>query len=182
MARVIGTMTAVFLFSFLFFEKEIGIYHPYMEEHCFAYRVKEGDSLWVIGKRLGVPWQKIARESSLRGTIIKVGQGLRVKLKIRKEFWAKCSWYGPKFHGRKMANGEIFDMRNPYVVAHKTLPFGSKILFENPKTQKKLVAIVKDRGPFIPGREFDLSKRAAEMLGFKREGVAILKVKILESS
>ena len=80
-----------------------------------------------------------------------------------------ASWYGPGFHGRLTANGERFDM-NELTAAHKTLPFGTRVLVHNPRTGKEVVVRINDRGPFIKGRMIDLSKAAAKALGFKSRG------------
>ena len=82
-----------------------------------------------------------------------------------------ASWYGPGFHGRLTANGERFDM-NELTAAHKTLPFGTRVLVHNPRTGKEVVVRINDRGPFIKGRVIDLSKAAAKALGMKGRGHA----------
>ncbi|QTD45957.1 septal ring lytic transglycosylase RlpA family protein [Ottowia testudinis] len=80
-----------------------------------------------------------------------------------------ASWYGPGFHGRRTANGEKFDMHE-LTAAHKTLPFGTRVLVHNPRTGKEVVVRINDRGPFIKGRVIDLSKAAAKALGFNARG------------
>ena len=80
-----------------------------------------------------------------------------------------ASWYGPGFHGRLTANGERFDM-NELTAAHKTLPFGTRVLGHNPRPGQEGVVRINDRGPFIKGRMIDLSKAAAKALGFKSRG------------
>ena len=80
-----------------------------------------------------------------------------------------ASWYGPGFHGRLTANGERFDM-NELTAAHKTLPFGTRVLVHNPRTGKEVVVRINDRGPYAKDRVIDLSKAAANALGFKSRG------------
>ncbi|MDO5691977.1 MAG: septal ring lytic transglycosylase RlpA family protein [Pseudomonadota bacterium] len=80
-----------------------------------------------------------------------------------------ASWYGPGFHGRLTANGEKFDMHE-LTAAHKTLPFGTRVLVHNPRTGKEVVVRINDRGPFIKGRVIDLSKAAAKALGIQSRG------------
>lgn len=80
-----------------------------------------------------------------------------------------ASWYGPGFHGRKTANGERFDM-GELTAAHKTLPFGTRVLVHNPRNGKKVVVRINDRGPYVPGRVIDLSQAAATALGMKGRG------------
>lgn len=87
----------------------------------------------------------------------------------------KASWYGPGFHGRKTANGERFDQM-AYTVAHKSLKFGTLLKITNPKNGRSIVVRVNDRGPYIEGRELDLSKAAAHELGLIKRGTARLKV------
>lgn len=89
------------------------------------------------------------------------------------------SFYGEDYHGKMTANGEIFDM-NAMTCAHKTLPFGTLLLVLNPDNQQSVEVTVNDRGPFIEGRDLDLSKAAAEKIGITAEGVKTLKVKILK--
>ena len=85
-----------------------------------------------------------------------------------------ASWYGIPFHGRTMANGERYNMHDPHIVAHKSLPFGTMLYFVNPENGKTLVATVSDRGPFIEGRTFDLSLAGAKNLGFRDKGITSL--------
>ena len=80
-----------------------------------------------------------------------------------------ASWYGPGFHGRTTANGEKFDMYE-LTAAHKTLPFGTRVVVHNPRTGKEVVVRINDRGPFAKDRVIDLSKAAANALGFKSRG------------
>ena len=80
-----------------------------------------------------------------------------------------ASWYGTKFHGQATANGEAYDLYG-MTAAHKTLPFGTRVLVHNPRTGKEVVVRINDRGPFIKGRMIDLSKAAAKALGFKSRG------------
>lgn len=89
---------------------------------------------------------------------------------------ARVSWYGPGFYGHGMAGGGILRL-NSMVVAHKTLPFGTLIDFT---FQGKTVrAVVRDRGPFVRGREFDLGPGTAVKLGFDHVGVGTVQYKIV---
>ncbi len=89
-----------------------------------------------------------------------------------------ASWYGPQFHGRKTANGEIFDM-NVVSAAHRTLPMPSVVRVTNLKNSRSLKIRVNDRGPFAKSRIIDLSRRAAQLLGFERRGTALVRVEII---
>ncbi|KZL17708.1 RlpA-like protein precursor [Pseudovibrio axinellae] len=87
----------------------------------------------------------------------------------------KASWYGPTFHGRKTANGEIFD-RNALTAAHPTMPLPSYAKVTNTQNGKSMIVRVNDRGPFHDNRIIDLSERVAGMLGTKSSGVGKVRV------
>ena len=87
----------------------------------------------------------------------------------------KASWYGPGFHGQKTANGEVYD-QNSFTAAHKSQIFGTLLKITNLKNSKSVVVRINDRGPYIHGRDLDLSKAAALELGMVRKGVAKIKV------
>ena len=91
-----------------------------------------------------------------------------------------ASWYGPGFEGSPMANGKPFKAKDPTIAAHPTLRFGTKIYLKNPDNGRRWVVEVKDRGPFIEGRELDLSKAAAKKLGYVKKGVTKLIVVALK--
>ncbi len=86
-----------------------------------------------------------------------------------------ASWYGPDFHGRHTANGETFD-QNAVSAAHPTLPLPSYVRVTNLGNRKSLVVRVNDRGPFAGNRIIDLSRKAAQILGFYSQGLAKVKV------
>ena len=90
-----------------------------------------------------------------------------------------ASWYGPNFHGKKTANGEVFN-QNAVSAAHKTLPIPSIVIVTNLENNKKLEIRINDRGPFVRGRIIDLSKKAAEILGVLKGGTAKVRVEINE--
>jgi rare lipoprotein A len=93
-----------------------------------------------------------------------------------------ASWYGPGFHGRETASGEIFDQRE-MVAAHRTLPLGSVIQVTNLENGRRLTVRVIDRGPY--GRNYrrgtilDVSRGAARRLGFIRDGIVRVRIKVL---
>ena len=82
------------------------------------------------------------------------------------------------YHGSRTASGAKF---NPHGLsaAHKTLPFGTKVRVTNPRNNKSIVVVINDRGPFIKGREIDLSLGAAKALGIVQQGVANIQMEIL---
>jgi rare lipoprotein A len=86
-----------------------------------------------------------------------------------------ASWYGDDFHGRLTANGEIYDME-AISAAHPTMPMPSYARVTNLKTRKSLIVRVNDRGPYHANREIDLSAKAADLLGFRGQGVARVRV------
>lgn len=89
-----------------------------------------------------------------------------------------ASWYGKKFHGRKTATGEIYNM-NDMTAAHKTLPLNSMVHVENLENGRTLIVRVNDRGPFAEGRIIDLSKASAEALGTLSGGLARVRVRYI---
>lgn len=87
----------------------------------------------------------------------------------------KASWYGKKFHGRKTANGEIYNMYK-ISAAHKTLPLGTWVNVHNLDNNKKIQVRINDRGPFVRGRIIDLSYAAAKQIGIVGPGIANVKI------
>jgi len=88
-----------------------------------------------------------------------------------------ASWYGPDFHGKYTANGEVFDM-NEVTGAHKTLPLPSIARVTNLENGRSILVRINDRGPFVNGRIVDLSRRAAQLLGFEQAGTAKVRVEV----
>ena len=93
--------------------------------------------------------------------------------------YGTASWYGPYFHGRQTANGEIFD-ENELTAAHKTLPFNTRLKVTNRMNGRSVVVRINDRGPYIGQRSLDLSKAAAGCLGSTQDGVVPYEAVILE--
>ena len=89
-----------------------------------------------------------------------------------------ASWYGPGFDGKQTANGEIYDM-NELTAAHRTLPMPSLVRVINLDNGRGIVLKVNDRGPFAHGRIIDVSRRAAQLLGFEIKGTARVQVQIM---
>jgi rare lipoprotein A len=86
-----------------------------------------------------------------------------------------ASWYGPQFHGRSTANGEIFDKAS-ISAAHPSLPLPSYARVTNVNNGKSIVVRVNDRGPFHGNRALDVSERVAEILEFKHKGMARVRI------
>lgn len=89
-----------------------------------------------------------------------------------------ASWYGPGFDGKKTANGAIFD-QDKVSAAHRTLPLPSLVRVTNLENGRSLKVLVNDRGPYAKNRIIDLSKRAAELLGYERKGTALVRIDVL---
>ncbi len=93
---------------------------------------------------------------------------------------AHASYYADKFTGRKSASGVIF-YNNKYMAAHKKLPFGTKLKVTNEKNGKTVYVDVVDRGPFVKGRELDLSSRAFREIALRKgDGAVIVTIEILQ--
>lgn len=90
-----------------------------------------------------------------------------------------ASWYGPDFHGRQTASGEVYDM-DGLTAAHQTLPFGTRIRVENLENGKSVVVRINDRGPFAKNRILDLSRRAARELDMIGPGTARVRITVLQ--
>ncbi len=116
---------------------------------------------------------------------IKLGQSYRVSGKTYVPRYqpdydeeGMASWYGPGFHGKKTANGEIYN-QNDHTAAHTTLPLPSIVKVTYMKTGKSTYARVNDRGPFAHSRIIDLSEAVAEDIGLKRDGVGRVRVQYM---
>jgi len=90
-----------------------------------------------------------------------------------------ASWYGPNFHGKRTANGEVYD-QNALTAAHRTLQMPSLVRVTNLENGKSVVVRINDRGPFKRGRVIDVSKKAASLLGFINQGTAKVRIEVLE--
>ena len=92
--------------------------------------------------------------------------------------WAEtgtASWYGPGFAGRTTASGETYDPHN-LTAAHRSLPLGSLVRVQNLDNDRNMVVRINDRGPFVNGRVIDVSQAAAEVLGFRSDGLTKVRI------
>ena len=89
-----------------------------------------------------------------------------------------ASWYGPRFHGRRTANGERYDM-NELTAAHPSLPFNTKVGVRNTRTGREVVVRINDRGPFSKNRIIDLSYAAAREVGVVGPGTASVELYVV---
>jgi LysM repeat protein len=145
------------------------------------YVVKPGDTLWelAVGK-FHVKVEDLMRDNLISDPReLEPGHILKVRIPSypgREEVVA--SWYGHAFHGRPMANGAPYDMYAA-TIAHRELPLGTRVELENPETGRKVVAVVTDRGPFVEGRDVDLSYGLARSLSLVEKGVDRLIMRVL---
>ena len=104
-----------------------------------------------------------------------LGEKAEIGLKIRGE----ASYYGPGFHGKQTASGEIFDQED-YTCAHKSLPFGTKLKVVRVDNGSSVVVRVNDRGPYVDGRILDLSVAAGKKIGLDKVGHAEVVATVVE--
>ena len=90
-----------------------------------------------------------------------------------------ASYYGKKFHKKRTANGQIFNMYK-VSAAHKTLPLGTRIRVTNLQNRRSLTMTVIDRGPFVKGRVLDVSYKAAQKLGFVNQGTTKVRIDVIK--
>lgn len=95
------------------------------------------------------------------------------------EVEGRASWYGKNFHGKLTANGELFD-QDELTAAHQTLPLPSIVRVTNLENGRTLLLRVNDRGPFVPDRVLDVSKKAAKLLKFHDRGTTRVRIEVLE--
>lgn len=91
-----------------------------------------------------------------------------------------ASWYGAPFHGRRAANGTVYD-QEAFTAAHKTLPLGTEVRVTNLANGRGALLRITDRGPFVAGRIIDVSRRAARRLGFVEKGLTRVRVRALRA-
>jgi rare lipoprotein A len=156
------------------------------DDNPIEYIVKPGDSLWKISKKFfnKDPYQ-IAKENGLsRPNLIQPGQKLLIHtsppqatptLEIGE---VTASWYGTEHHNKVTASGQRYNV-NKNTLAHKTLPFGTKVRLINPENGRTAEGVVNDRGPYVKGRDVDTSYALAKKLGFVKKGVTKLNIEII---
>ncbi len=90
----------------------------------------------------------------------------------------RASYYASALAGRETASGERYDA-NALTAAHRTLPLGTRVRVIDNATHRAVVVRINDRGPYAPGRAIDLSRRAAQVLGIVRRGVADVTIQVV---
>jgi rare lipoprotein A len=154
-------------------------------DQSIEYIVRPGDHLSKIGKAFDTDPRKIATENGLiNPDLIYPGQKLWIpssptgkgQPRLREDVVA--SWYGEEHHQKTTASGQPFDM-NKNTLAHRTLPFGTRVRLTNPENGKTAEGVINDRGPLRQRRDIDVSYALAKELGFVRKGVTRLEIEII---
>ncbi|HAJ26169.1 MAG TPA: hypothetical protein DCG53_02800 [Syntrophus sp. (in: bacteria)] len=157
--------------------------HNVNNNQSIEYTIKPGDTLWKLSReKFHIPVDTIIKDNGmLNPNALQVGQKLRIRVDsppLDNKETVVASWYGAQYHGKVMSNGKPFDMHKD-TIAHRNLPLGTRVQIENPATGKAVDAIVTDRGPFIRGRDIDLSYSLAKKLSVVEKGVSKLFMKVL---
>lgn len=103
---------------------------------------------------------------------------IAIPLAARGPVLLRASWYGAAFHGRLTASGERYD-RWGFTCASRTLPLDAWVKLTEVRSRRWVFVRVNDRGPFVPGRDLDLSESAALVLGMHERGTALVEVRVL---
>lgn len=146
-----------------------------------SHTLQPGETIWGLAtKKYHVNPEDILKLNDITDPrSLRVGQTLRIpKVQPTEKQEVVASWYGSYHQGRPMANGEPFDMYGP-TIAHKDIPLGTKVLLENPETGERATATVTDRGPYVKGRDVDLSYQLAQKLSLEKQGVGNLLLSVL---
>ena len=143
--------------------------------------LQAGETLWGLAvKKYHVHIKDIMADNGISDPrTLQIGQIVKIRLpESTVEKPVVASWYGQDFHGKPMANGDIYDM-HAATIAHKEMPLGTKVELKNTKTGESVRAVVTDRGPYIEGRDVDLSYGLAQKLSLVEQGVGSLIMRVL---
>ncbi len=143
--------------------------------------IQPGDTLWNLAvNKYHVHLEDIMKENGITDPrSLQIGQKISITLpESTEDTPVVASWYGKDFHGKPMANGEIYDMYAA-TIAHKEIPLGTEVEIKNTKTGEMVRATVTDRGPYVDGRDVDLSYGLAQRLSLVEQGVGSLVMRIL---
>lgn len=161
--------------------KEAGGTHAQEKDKAIEYEVRPGDSLWKIGVRLfHKDPQQIAQDNGLTNpNLIRPGQKLLIyPTENPPAKKVTASWYGKEHQNKITAGGLPYDS-SQNTLAHRTLPLGTKVRLLNPENGRTAVGRVADRGPYIRGRDLDVSLALAKKLDFVRKGVTELEIEVI---
>jgi len=151
------------------------------QEKVIEHTLKAGETLWGLAvKKYHVHIEDIMADNGISDPrSLHIGQKLKIHLpESTGEEPVVASWYGRAFHGKPMANGDIYDM-NAATIAHKEMPLGTRVELKNTKTGESVLAVVTDRGPYVEGRDVDLSYGLAKKLSLVEQGVGNLVMRVL---
>ncbi len=151
------------------------------DQGYIEHTIKPGETLWELAvKRYHVHVDDIIHDNNISNPrTIQPGQVIRIRApQARETEHVVASWYGENFHGRPMANGESYNMY-ANTIAHKDIPLGTRVELKNTRTGQSVQAVVTDRGPYINGRDVDLSYGLARKLSLLDQGVGSLIMKVL---
>jgi len=150
-------------------------------EKWVEYTIKPGDNLWTLAvKRFHTNLKDLLADNAFDDpNKIQPGTKIRVRIpSLPPEMNVVASWYGGIHQGRAMANGRPYDQHAP-TIAHRCLPFGTQVELENPSTKERASAVVTDRGPYVAGRDVDLSYHLAQKLSIVKKGVGPLVMRVI---
>ncbi len=151
------------------------------KEESITHTIKAGETLWDLAiNKYHVHVKDIMKENGITDPkTLQIGQQITIRLpQSTGEEPVVASWYGKAFHGRPMANGAIYDM-HAATIAHKEMPLGTKVELKNTATGEMVRAVVTDRGPYIEGRDVDLSYGLAQKLSLVKQGIGNLTMRVL---
>ncbi len=170
------------------YSNEVRIHYPSAEEHGRTqFRNAPSDGQTTVRQSERGETTSSSRSGPIRYNNPSVRRATDGGYSNRRQMWSGprtrahygvASWYGRKFHGRKTANGEVYNMY-ARTAAHKTLPFGTMVRVTNLRNRRQTVVRINDRGPFIKGRDIDLSYRTAHDLGMVETGIEEVRLEIV---
>ncbi|WP_051554407.1 septal ring lytic transglycosylase RlpA family protein [Desulfobulbus elongatus] len=158
---------------------------PVASQGAAMHVLQKGETVWDLAReRYGVDPATVLRCNNIADPAkLRAGQAIRLPVGKRcgdgnRQEKVVASWYGTQHHGKMMANGQRFDM-HAATIAHRSMPIGTRVELENPRTGQKARAVVTDRGPFHKGRDIDLSYGLAKKLSLANKGIGVLKMRVL---
>lgn len=160
---------------------EVSQTEPNRMGRTVEHTIQPGDTIWELAvQKYHVHIKDIMADNDISDPkTLQIGQTLKIRLpESTGEKPVVASWYGEDFHGKPMANGDIYDM-HAATIAHKEMPLGTRVELKNSVTGEKVRAVVTDRGPYIDGRDVDLSYALAQKLSLVEQGVGDLVMRIL---